>query len=160
MNILCVKQYWFYKHMGLVLLLLTGFMFHIVAYHVVGKFYDCQLPHYDSGGSYTFMNTVIQQYRFNGFVDALAHAKKYHLAWLQSFFALGFAPFLDTTPQSLQLYNSLCFFLLLLSIFLAAKGYGASEIKAYSISLIAFLPDVFYAWGGGIMDLRRDPAFV
>jgi len=150
----------FYAHLCLILLTSTATVFHVIAYFAVKSFYSQHLPHYDSMGSYTKMFEIINTYRQEGFREALKIASAFHLSWLQSFFALIGAPFLNATPESVQLYNSLAVFLFMLSIYLAAKSTGASELKSYLLSLMVFLPDVFYEWQGGLLDLQRDPSFM
>lgn len=153
-------RHFFIHNLGMVLLFLTSVVFHLMAYFTVKSFYSTHLPHYDSMGTYTMMFQIINTYHLEGFRSALNIALSYHLSWLQSFFALMGAPFLNTTPESVQIYNSLAVFLFMLSVYLAAKSAGASELKSYLLSLMVFLPDVFYDWQGGLLDLQRDPSFV
>jgi hypothetical protein len=150
----------FFKNRGLLLLIATLLLFHIISYFYIREFYSQHLPHYDSIGSYTFMFEVINTYENGGFTVALEKASLFHLSWLQAFFALIAAPFLNKSPESMQLYNSICLFIFALSLFLAARAAGAGDLKSYLISLIVFLPDVFYDWRGGLMDMQRDPSFV
>lgn len=145
---------------GPVLLALTAIGFHAVAYHAVESFYATHLPHYDSMGSYTKAFEVITAYREQGFLRALTTASAYYLAWLQSFFALLGAPLLARTPQSLQLYNSLCVLLLMISLYGASRAFGGSPLKSYLLSLLVFLPDGLFDWWGGYQDLQRDPTFL
>lgn len=145
---------------GWLFLAITALIVHIVAYIGVRYYYATHLPHYDSIGSYTVMFQIIQTYRQHLWDAALTQAIEFDLSWLQSFFALLSATFLTPTPAALQLYNSLAMLILMGAIFSAAKSLGSSDLKAYLISLICFIPDAFWSWQGGFTDLRRDFAFV
>lgn len=145
---------------GLLAVLSVAIAFHAVAYHYLEAYYAKNLPHYDSMGSYITMFEIINHYRAEGFMGALPIASGDFMSWMQGYFALFGAAFLNTTPESVQLLNSLAMLAFMLSIYAAAKAYGASEPKAYLLSLMVFLPDVFYDWLGGMLDMRRDFAFI
>lgn len=149
-----------FNNVGLILIFFTTVVFHIIAYVSVKSHYSQHLPHYDSIGTYTGTFQVINTYFQEGFSAALKLASSFHTSWLQSYFALLGAPFLNTTPESMQIINTLTVFLFMLSVFLAAQSAGAGKLKSYLISLIVFLPDVFYSWKGGLLDLQRDTSFV
>ncbi len=144
---------------GIILVLVTALVFHVLSYFYVKAFYEQNLPHYDSVGSYTLMFEIMNTYHRDGFMAALGDPSNYFLSWLQWLFAVLGAPLLSATPESLQILNSLALLIFMLSIYFAAKAYGAGTLKAYMIALIVFIPDVFYDWWGGMMDLRRDFAF-
>ena len=155
-----IKQYDIRKIPGILWVCATALFFHVIAWFSVKSFYSTHLPHYDSMGAYEVMFRIIDKFHQEGPVPAIRLASSYFLSWLMSFFALIGAPILHKTPESLQLYNSFWVFLFMLSVYLAAKSAGAGNLKAYLLSLIVFLPDTFYNWQGGLMDLQRDPSFV
>lgn len=158
-----IREYFYsiyINHFGKILLTLYFSVFHCYSYLTVKKFYENHLPHYDSIGSLTGMFYIINTFKQDGIFEAFNLSRSSFLSWGQSFFAFLAAPFLDTTPESMQLYNSLCIVIFSISVFIAAKTSGANEIKAFLVSLIVFLPDTFYSWQGGLLDLRRDPAFL
>jgi hypothetical protein len=106
------------------------------------------------------MFRIIHSYHQESWTTALNQALSFDLSWLQSFFALLGAPILAPTPAALQIYNSLAIMTLMIAIFSAAKALGSSNLKAYLVALICFIPDAFWGWNGGFPDLRRDFAFV
>lgn len=148
------------KYSGLLAIFFVVAVFHILSYNYVAAFYRSNLPHYDSMGSYTTMFGIMNLFHAEGFLVALTVSSTHFLSWLQSLFALLSAPFLSATPEGVQLLNTLALLTLMLGIYTAAKAYGAGEVKAYLLSLMVFLPDVFFDWWGGMMDMRRDFAFV
>lgn len=91
---------------------------------------------------------------------AVGIAANGYLSWLQGYFAITTAHITEPTPQGQQLLNNLCLLFSLLSIFIAAKAYGGSDLRAYLLSLIPLLPDGIYDWWGGLPDMRRDFAFL
>lgn len=123
-------------------------------------FYVQNLPHYDSVGSYTFMLELAKMVRAGEASHAVDIAANGYLSWLQGYFAITTAHLADPTPQGQQLLNNLCLLFAMLSIFIATKAYGGSDLRAYLLSLIPLLPDGIYDWWGGLPDMRRDFAFL
>lgn len=145
---------------GFWLVLFAAALFHFLAFFFVGDYYENHPPHYDSIGSYTHMFRVLDAVHTQGWLVAWKMAASFSLSWLQGFFALTASPFLSKTPESMQLYNSLCVFCFMIAVYAAARSAGAGSLKAFLLSLMVFLPDTFYNWQGGLLDLQRDPSFV
>lgn len=145
---------------GLLSIFAVAALFHALAYYYVAVFYRNNLPHYDSIGSYTVMFEIINSFHAEGFAAAFSKSLTFWLSWLQSLFALFGAFFLSTTPEGLQLLNSIALLAFMLGVYAAAKSYDLSETKAFLLALMVFLPDVFYDWWGGVIDMRRDFTFV
>lgn len=145
---------------GVTAVVLTVTVFHAITYYYVRAFYAANLPHYDSIGAYTFMFEIMNLYDSGALTVALAKASGFFLSWLQAFFALIGAPLLNKTPESLQALNSLTLVAFMLSIYAAARAYGAGRLKAYLLSLPVLLPDALDDWWGGSVDMRRDFAYL
>jgi hypothetical protein len=75
-------------------------------------------------------------------------------------FAFLLSPVLQPTPESLQLYNTSCVALLVVSIYLAARTLGAGPARSVLATLVVFIPDTLYWWSGGLLDWQRDPSFL
>lgn len=145
---------------GALLIIVAVTLFHVLSLSYVRSFYANNLPHYDSIGSYTVMFDLMATYHREGFLTAFTQASHHFLSWGQMFFAVLAAPFLSPTPESVQLYNTLALLVFSLSVYSAATAYGAGKIKAFLLSMMIFVPDVFSDWWGGMLDMRRDFAFI
>ena len=147
--------------LGVAAVLITAAAYHAIAVGYVSAFYARMLPHYDSIGSYMMMFELMNAYDAAGFAKAAALAASFFLSLLQSGFALLVAPLSPPrSPAAVQLYNTLCLALFMLSLYCAARSFGVPRWNAYLTSLLPLLPDVFSDWWGGLVDLQRDPAFV
>jgi hypothetical protein len=134
--------------------------FQIWSFQHVKAYYATHLPHYDSVGSYTHAFRIINLAHSGSWREAWDLTLGFSLSPTQALFAFLLSPFLQPTPQSLQLYNTMCLALLLVSIYLAARTIGAAPGKSALAALVAFIPDTLYWWSGGLLDWQRDPSFL
>lgn len=142
-------------------LLVIVFAFHLFAVNEVRQFYDLNIPHYDSVGSLTFGYKILNAYRDGGYIAAFEfvaeHSASAALSLTQAYFAALFSPVLRTTPESLQLYNTLGVAVALLGIQTFCLRAGLSAAATICMLLLFFLPDGLWWWDFGLLDYRRDP---
>lgn len=134
--------------------------FHLAGSLVVRWYYATRLPHYDSIGAYTHVARLHSLVRQGEFPRAWDLAVHFHLSWLQSAFALATARWLPSTPAWVQLYNAPGVACAVYALYRVARDLGADRARACLASLAVFLPDALTCWDGGLVDLRRDAAFV
>ncbi|SEH30309.1 hypothetical protein SAMN04244559_00892 [Magnetospirillum fulvum] len=146
--------------LGHVCLALVLCLFHALLYWKIAEFYAAHLPHYDSIGSYTQAFRVLRAYHQDGWGAAFELASKFHLSLTQAMFAALFAPLLDSTPQSLQLYNTLALAMLSFTLASTTRLLGGGKWSALAAGLLPLLPDGLYWWQSGWQDWQRDPAYI
>lgn len=126
----------------------------------VDRFYTLNIPHYDSVGTLTYGFRILNAYAAGGYAAAFALLGNYAdwtaLSYTQAWFAAVFAPFLEKSPSSFQLYNTIATALGMTAIFIFARGAGFRFASACLAALIYLLPDGLWRWEFGIVDYRRD----
>lgn len=148
------------KSYGLYMLFALAIFYWVLTYVYVRKFYEVNLPHYDSMGSYTLMFHIIGSLEKGDLIAAISIAASNFLSWLQGFFPIIFFWFLDKTPESVQILNCGSSLIAAISIYLCAKKHNASEGAAFIASTLIYIPDIFYDWWSGMLDMRRDFSFI
>jgi len=146
----------------LAVILLVLCVFHVASVRFVREFYAVNLPHYDSVGSLSIGYRILNAYAAGGstgaFAAMLADRASFALSMTQSGFAALFAPVLDRTPESFQLYNTIAVGWALVALYAFARGQHYGFGTAVAFSFMFFLPDGLWWWDFGLLDYRRDPA--
>ena len=136
--------------------------FHALSVDLVRNFYAINIPHYDSVGSLSVGYRILNAYADGGFSGAIAAISEdrasFALSMTQAGFAVLFAPVLERSPQSFQLYNTMAVALALAALYAFARGQRFGFGTAVAFSFIFFLPDGLWWWDFGLLDYRRDPA--
>lgn len=126
----------------------------------VHAFYNANDPHYDSVGTLTYGFRIIESYGRGGYSGAASFVSENGalsaLSLTQAWFAWLFAPILERTPESLQLYNTLATACALIAIYIWAAGAGVNRLLRLPLAFIYFLPDGLWWWDFGLLDYRRD----
>lgn len=134
--------------------------FAIVHHFLVSNFYATRIPHYDSVGTLLRAVEIINAQRSGGYFAGLAEAwNSAPLGILQTMFVGVFAPFLQPTPSSIQIYNVVTLSIALLALTKLCNRLELSVPASFFVLAAYFTPDALYWWDLGIFDFRRDASY-
>lgn len=138
---------------------LAGFVvgFHILGTALVRYFYSYHIAHYDSVGGLIQALETLQVYHNQGYAAGVAEAwNKAPLSISQNMFSALLAPYVDPSPQGIQLYNTLACSVAAVGMLVLLRRFEAGAL-AIGLGLVSILlGDALYWWDLGAFDFRRD----